>query len=1346
MTAKLARAGAKLAWRLACISTLLALIPTRTARAAEVGPWGPLGAFRDDTPTHTASKPAGGWYVTPIHAVLRARDGKVLLTGTKRIGQQSCNGSTQRNYGVTFLLDPNQLDTIEDGATLPVQPLGEQARNADERHVLYCSGQVPLADGRILYVAGTDYPRVLPIISPELGLDYSRVFDPDAGTFERVEAPMKGGQAASPGMKWYPTNRVLPDGRVLIMGGYHWSVSGPGDKENRSLEIFDPAVWDADPNADPYTVLTQPQDIPGAINTAGRAYTHVFLLPKPVPAAKAGGLARTIALIGSVGDMWLFNHEPGADGADRIFRTAGGKMPRTGGDKGEGSTSLMLPDGRVLVMSGGRDGPGAAQAYFYDPYGDKWETLELGIARIFSIATWLPDGTVLLLNGYTNEVGSPWALENAPGGADGVRKPQIIDPFEKTVKDEEPWPESTPRGYHSFALLLKDGRVLIGGGKDNVHDTGCEKNEARIYSPPYLSAGARPVIDNVTEGQKLVVGGAPLTIEFTGTVKPTRGVALMAPGAVTHSYNQHQRYLPLRVISGPDNGSITVAPPATLNEAPPGEYILHIISAEGAPSVGVSVRLEAPPACVYPVDPSAGVFIEAEGSSRSAGPFQRTDAAERGNAAFVQVDPNATGADDDPDEGNVMWYDLNVSQEASVYLWLLGNGPSGTSDTVFVSVNGGPDQLVQLAAGAWGWTRAEAAFELPAGKQTLKIKAAEPGAQLDRIWLTSNADATAPQGLGAPAPEAPCSKGQVPDPGAGGSGGSANGGGGSGMAAGGTAGQPAAGGVGVPTAGAGASGGAPMTAAPGSESGCGCRVVSASTSGSKTFELLGLLSVLCIVAGRRSPRLRSGFSRRGTARPQLACLLTCGACLACAGPTGEAEKPAAGGDSAGHPDADGGAAMAGSVGGMAGGMPAGGDGGAQHLPPAGNGGEGQVDPEIITGLEKTSPYPDVVYPEENPHSPEKAVLGKILFWDEQLSSGDSHACGTCHRPSAGGSDPRAALAASVGAGPNGTFGDADDVHGSPGVVRCDAEGAPKPDPVYGLNVQITPRKAGSTLDAWFYDELFWDGRAGTSFVDPVTGEVAIESGGALESQAAAPPVNSAEMACEGHSWTAIEAKLRAAVPLRWASEIPASLSEVLSEHASYPALFEWAYGTPEVSARRILFAIATYERELRSDQTPWDRFNAGDADALTPDEQAGLALFNVKARCSTCHVPPLFSDNEFHNIGARSPDLDPGRSLVTGDAADLGKMKTPSLRNVALRAQGGLLHFGADSGATLRSVLSVYRQGGIHLENVDADILPMNLPEFEFEQLLLFLENGLTDPRVRAELPPFDRPRLRSEQ
>jgi hypothetical protein len=835
------------------------------APAAEAGPWGPLASLRDDTDAHAGSKPEGGWYVTPIHAVLRARDGKVILSGTGRIAKESCNGTTQRGYGLTFVLDPAQLDATEDGATLQVLPIDEKAKDP-EHHVLYCSGQIPLADGRVLYVAGTDYPAVLPSSSPEYGINYARVFDPKTETFAVIDTPMKGGQTQSPGMKWYPTNRLLPDGRVLIMAGYHWSVGGPGGKENRSLEIFDPAVWDADPNADPFTVLVQHGDISGTINAAGRAYTHVFLLPKPIPAAKYGGLARTVALIGSQGEMWLLNHEPGASAASRMIRPPNKALPNpSGADKAEGSTSVMLPDGKVMIMGGGHDGAGAAIAHFYDPYQDKWEDLDLGIGRNFPTATWLPDGTVLLLNGYTSEAGSPWTYTDAPGGADGVRRPQIIDPFKKTVKNEEPWPETTARGYHSVVLLLKDGRVLIGGGKDNSHDTGCEKNEARIYSPPYLSAGTRPKITNVQEGQEIVVGGPPITIQFSGTVRAERGVALMAPGAVTHSYNQNQRYLPLTVVSGPENGSITVAPPATLNEAPPGEYLLHIVSAEGAPSVGVDVRVVGPPACVYPVDLDAGVFIEAEGSSRHAGPFQKVDEAGRGNDAFVQVDPTADSATDMPDEGNVMWYDIDVAKSGSGYLWALGNGPAATSDTLFVSVNGGPDQEVKLSPASWGWTRAETALSFAGGKQTLKIKAAKAGAQLDRIWLTSDDAATAPAGLGADPPDTPCSKGQVFEPPVGGGGSGMGGSGVGGMAAGGSVGQPQAGGGtstgGGSTAGVTSSGGAAAQPTPPSEDGCGCRTVSSSKSGSELLGLFGMLSALGVAVARRSSRMGSRHLR-----------------------------------------------------------------------------------------------------------------------------------------------------------------------------------------------------------------------------------------------------------------------------------------------------------------------------------------------------------------------------------------------------------------------------------------------------------------------------------------------------
>ena len=873
-------------------------------RADKVGPWGAIALLRDDTTTHSASKPAGGWYVTPIHAVLRARDGKVTITGTKRIGQSSCNGSTTRNHGVSFVLNPADLDAGADGATLLVKPIDEKAK--DPNQVLYCSGHIPLVDGRIFYAGGTDYPRALPISSPELGVDYARIFDPATDTFTRIDARMKGGQTESPGMKWYPSNRLLPDGRVLMMGGYAWSVMGPGGKENRSLEIFDPAVFDRDPTADPYTVLTQASDVPGTINAAGRAYTHFYLLPKPVPAGKGGGLARTVALMGSQGDMWQFNHEPGPTAASRMRKMPKGLLPNpSGADKAEGSTSVMLPDGRIVIMSGGRDGPGSAIAHFYDPYNDAWENLDLAIGRNFSTATWLPDGTVLLLNGYTSEVGSPWALPNAPGGPDGPRRPQLIDPFKKTVLTLDPWPETTLRGYHSWALLLKDGRIMIGGGKDNSHDTGCEKNEARIYSPPNLSAGVRPQITNVQEGRQIPIGGAPFTIQFSGSVRAERGVVLMAPGAVTHAYNQNQRYLPLSVVSPSADGSITVAPPATTNEAPPGEYILHVVSAEGAPSVGVYVRLVAPPACVYPVDTAAGAFIEAEGCSRRAGPFKEVDQQGRGNNTFIHVDAAAPAATDVPDEGNVMWYDLDVKTAGAASLWLLGNGPTTSSNTVFVSVNGGADQLVTLSPAAWGWTKAETALNLPAGKQTLKIKAAKPGAQLDRLWLTANATAPAPTGLGGTTPDTPCSKGQSTQTGTGGAGGGggAAGSGGSNGAGGnsGAGGRIGAGGLGGPGSGGGAvagaggasspagsgggggtggilgggSGGSSATASggssgassggngggnvtpPSSSGGCGCRL-GASGSGFDARGLFAIVAGLALTSIRRASRTRRG--------------------------------------------------------------------------------------------------------------------------------------------------------------------------------------------------------------------------------------------------------------------------------------------------------------------------------------------------------------------------------------------------------------------------------------------------------------------------------------------------------
>lgn len=409
---------------------------------------------------------------------------------------------------------------------------------------------------------------------------------------------------------------------------------------------------------------------------------------------------------------------------------------------------------------------------------------------------------------------------------------------------------------------------------------------------------------------------------------------------------------------------------------------------------------------------------------------------------------------------------------------------------------------------------------------------------------------------------------------------------------------------------------------------------------------------------------------------------------------------------------------------------------------AGGGGE-------ATAMVKTFPkYPEVSFPAENQFSPEKAILGKILFWDEQMSSNDTVACGTCHRAGSGGSDPRGASLASRH--PGATSDPFDDIHGAQGVARCTISGTTvtyKSDPTFGMNVQVTKRRPPSYLDAMFAPDIFWDGRAKTTFTDPDTNSIAIVAGGGLESQSVGPPLNDGEMACENRTWPLIHAKLKTAVPLAKARDLPADVKAALAVHDTYPKLFEAAYGTTEINTKRIAFAIATHERRLTSDETPWDRFNAGETSALTAAQRRGYELFIAdRSKCTVCHAPPLFTDLVFHNLGFINSDFDNGRQAISGQATDKGKVKTPTLRNVGLREPGGLLHFGYGVGATLDAVMGAYNEppnaDGSH---TDPQIEKLNLTPAEIADMVDFMRNSLTDPRVAAELPPFDRPKLSSE-
>lgn len=380
-----------------------------------------------------------------------------------------------------------------------------------------------------------------------------------------------------------------------------------------------------------------------------------------------------------------------------------------------------------------------------------------------------------------------------------------------------------------------------------------------------------------------------------------------------------------------------------------------------------------------------------------------------------------------------------------------------------------------------------------------------------------------------------------------------------------------------------------------------------------------------------------------------------------------------------------------------------------------------------------------VAPTGNSVTAAKAYLGKALFWDEQMSSTRTVSCGTCHQAGTGGSDPRTAVnnPNSTNPGFDNIFGTLDDVFGSAGVPANNADGSYSMSPAYGFKPQVTGRKAPTYLNAGYpRNGLFWDGRASDVFRDPLTNAIILDSRAGLESQVLGPPVSSAEMGHAGRDWTQVASRIAGARPLAAASNIPTGLSNWI-DGRSYPQLFEEAFGTAEVTPARIAMAIATHERTLFSDRAPLDK-NGWQKGALTPLEAEGRDLF-TGLRCTICHTGTLLADNQFHNIGVSDQNTDPGRFAVTGNENDRGRFKTPNLRNVELH--GPYMHNGRYQ--TLEEVVEFYNRGGdFGGSNVDPIMQPLGLTIQEKAALVAFMKRPLTDPRVTAELPPFDRPQL----
>lgn len=205
-------------------------------------------------------------------------------------------------------------------------------------------------------------------------------------------------------------------------------------------------------------------------------------------------------------------------------------------------------------------------------------------------------------------------------------------------------------------------------------------------------------------------------------------------------------------------------------------------------------------------------------------------------------------------------------------------------------------------------------------------------------------------------------------------------------------------------------------------------------------------------------------------------------------------------------------------------------------------------------------------------------------------------------------------------------------------------------------------------------------------------------------------------------------------PLEMGAE-PSELLAKLKANASYQKAFEEVFGEP-ISMNTVAKALSSFERALVSSSSPFDRFRAGDANALNPAALRGYELWNSeRAECWHCHNGPDLTNHQAHNIGLALEYSDQGLFKVTGLEEDKGKFITPSLRNVALTAP--YMHDG--SLATLRDVILHYSKGGVQHPNIDNTIQEMQFDEENIADLTAFMES-LTDLEF-VQNPKFGPPR-----
>lgn len=416
-------------------------------------------------------------------------------------------------------------------------------RNERVAHDAFCSGITIPADGNPVVVGGTRYNGGLPN-----GISDVAVFKVSKGKYRAIE-PMAQ-------ERWYPTATLLGDNRIMVDAG--WMEYGI---MNTTVEIYTEGVgW-----SEQYPMGFTPM-----------FYQRKHLLPDgKVFASGPENITRMFdpAVVSTTNTGWTevdwnqFSHTPG-------------QWNR------EYGTSVMLPltpengyNPRVLIMGGFREAPTATTEIIdlgeQDP---EWQWgPDMSGPRVRMQGTLLPNGKVLALGGSSVDQEETFATLTV----------DLYDPDTNTFS-----PAGTmeyPHLDHSVSLLLPDATVWVTGSQYDIPNF---EQHMEVYQPAYLfnpngSLATRPVID---QAPQRIAYGEPFHVR-TDEDGEIGSIILHRAGAVTHSFDTDQRQVGLEFTLGPTPGTLEVTGPPHANIAPPGYYMLFLVTDDGVPSVATFVQL-----------------------------------------------------------------------------------------------------------------------------------------------------------------------------------------------------------------------------------------------------------------------------------------------------------------------------------------------------------------------------------------------------------------------------------------------------------------------------------------------------------------------------------------------------------------------------------------------------------------------------------------------------------------------------------------------------------------------------------------------------------------------------------